>query len=387
MATRLSNPAPQYFYNGTPAAPLAGGKMYFYEVGESLTPKNTYADNGLTTANSNPVILSSSGVLPNVFLDGSYRVILKDKNGVQQWDRDSINAIIDLAFADYDPTFDYGVGGTNIVYASNGIYYISIQTPNIGNSPSTSPAYWEILIDYLFKSQSVVGDGRIAIGDATTGLAGLDTTPKGTIAVGDGTTTVALTVGADGTALFADSAEDEGVKWQAIPAIEALATVTATAASSALLNTNIDATYSAYDLIIMGTASAIAALSLRVELGGSVISSSTYIYGHWDQSSAGATAAWIQAPVGTPVSAVPIYSVDSTATSSFYLKVRILNPASTTLMKQVNIQGSSRANSGNVSWIDGVAMNTGTAALTGIQIFPASGTITCTMNLYPANVA
>jgi len=93
MATRLANPTPQFFYNGTPAAPLAGGLMYFYVTGASLVPKDTYSDNALTIPNSNPVVLSSSGVLPNVFLNGAYRVILKDKNGVQQSDRDDVNSI------------------------------------------------------------------------------------------------------------------------------------------------------------------------------------------------------------------------------------------------------------------------------------------------------
>ncbi len=100
MAIRLSNPAPQFFYQGT-NQPLAGGKMYFYVSGSTLVAKDTYSNNGLTIPNTNPVILSASGVLPNVFLSGPYRVILTDKDCVQQFDRDNVNSLQDIDFDDY----------------------------------------------------------------------------------------------------------------------------------------------------------------------------------------------------------------------------------------------------------------------------------------------
>lgn len=152
MATRFSNPSPQYFYNGTPAAPLSNGLMFFYDPG-TLDLKNTYSDNALSVANSNPVVLSSSGVLPSVFLDGPYRVILTakyDSNGdagVQQWDLDNINSVTDLAFSDWDASIDYGIGGANIVYSTDGQYYVSIATPNISHDPASeaNPEYWELI--------------------------------------------------------------------------------------------------------------------------------------------------------------------------------------------------------------------------------------------------
>jgi hypothetical protein len=153
MATRFTNPTPQFFYNGTPAAPLSGGLMYFYEPGSSLVPKDTYADNALTIENSNPVVLTSSGSLSkeNVFLDGAYRVILKDKNGVQQWDRDNVNSIVQVAFDNWNAQLDYGIGGANVVYATDGIYYVSIDTPNIGHDPAAgaSPTFWQPLPEFM----------------------------------------------------------------------------------------------------------------------------------------------------------------------------------------------------------------------------------------------
>lgn len=63
--------------------PLDGAKLYFYETGTS-TPKDTYSDFSLSTPNANPVIADSQGQFGNIFMDGLYRVELKDKNDVTQ---------------------------------------------------------------------------------------------------------------------------------------------------------------------------------------------------------------------------------------------------------------------------------------------------------------
>jgi len=185
--------------SGTPAAPLSGGLLYFYKPGTD-TPKDTYSDNNLTVPNANPVVLSSSGLLPNVFLDGAYRVILQDKNGVQQpgYPRDSVNSLAQAAFATWDSTISYGLGGTNIVYASNGTYYISIQAANLGHEPSVSPLWCEPFGDFI-----VAGN--------------LINKAKGSLLVGDGTEVVALAVGSDDEVLIADSGETAGIRWGALP--------------------------------------------------------------------------------------------------------------------------------------------------------------------------
>lgn len=238
MSTRFPNPAPQFFYNGTPAAPLSGGLMYFYVAGSTLTPKDTYSDNGLSTPNANPVVLSSSGVLPNVFLNGSYRVILKDKDGVQQWDKDSVNSLINILGNAWDSTITYGLGGTNIVYGSDGIYYVSIQANNLGHDPAAgaNPTWWKAAFDYFAIGQTIVAaksvavgnattglagvsitSGQLVIGDSTNGIAGLNTVTKGSIPVGNGSATTAFAVGSNGTILYANSAQSNGVEWAAPP--------------------------------------------------------------------------------------------------------------------------------------------------------------------------
>lgn len=58
-------------------APYPGGKLFFYESG-TTTKQNTYSDEGLTIANSNPVVLDSAGRYPNaIFLqNAAYKVVL-----------------------------------------------------------------------------------------------------------------------------------------------------------------------------------------------------------------------------------------------------------------------------------------------------------------------
>jgi hypothetical protein len=83
-------PKPQFFYpNG---APLAGGKLYFYETGTSI-PLGTFTDYTGTIANPNPVTLDAGGfVNPGVWLivGDTYRISVFDMNGVQQYIIDGI---------------------------------------------------------------------------------------------------------------------------------------------------------------------------------------------------------------------------------------------------------------------------------------------------------
>lgn len=74
------------FFNELGTLPAAGGKLYFYIGPNTTTPKNTYSDIGLTTPNSNPVVLSAEGRLPNIFLaTGSYSVKFTTSIDVEIW--------------------------------------------------------------------------------------------------------------------------------------------------------------------------------------------------------------------------------------------------------------------------------------------------------------
>jgi len=141
MAQRISNPAIHHIDKDT-GAPLSGGQLFFFEI-NSTTPKDTFSDEEGTIPNTNPVILDGSGVEPDIFGVGSYRVVLQNSNDVQQWERDPVNfETTGAQFEDWLATVDYAVN--DIVEGSDGVFYISIQTPNLNNDPAAgiNPAFW-----------------------------------------------------------------------------------------------------------------------------------------------------------------------------------------------------------------------------------------------------
>src|SRR6185312_3516663 len=63
---------------------LSGGKLYFYQAA-TTTPQNAYKDTALTRVHPNPIILDSSGRVPEFWLaDGNIKFVLTDKSGVVQ---------------------------------------------------------------------------------------------------------------------------------------------------------------------------------------------------------------------------------------------------------------------------------------------------------------
>jgi hypothetical protein len=70
--------------------PLAGGKVYAYLSGTS-TPHALYADAELTTPLENPVILDSSGEAEFYYDGAAYKLLLTDKDDVEQWLLDPVS--------------------------------------------------------------------------------------------------------------------------------------------------------------------------------------------------------------------------------------------------------------------------------------------------------
>lgn len=60
--------------------PLAGGKVHTYEA-NTTTPKVTYKDPYGLTPNTNPIILDAAGEA-DIYLDGTYRIRITDRNDV-----------------------------------------------------------------------------------------------------------------------------------------------------------------------------------------------------------------------------------------------------------------------------------------------------------------
>jgi len=141
-ATLTPTPVQQFFdANGIP---LVGGKLYSYAAGTS-TPQDTYTDASGTITNTNPVILNARGEC-QVWLNGIYKLVLKDSTDTLIWSVDSIlgtgNALIpQTIISAYDGqttiplTFSYTVGGNSILVFKNGV---KLTIPDYAETTATS---------------------------------------------------------------------------------------------------------------------------------------------------------------------------------------------------------------------------------------------------------
>lgn len=88
MATRLVLPFADV---GKGITPSAGAFLFFFATGTS-TPKDTWSGAAETepNRNENPVESDSNGLFPSIFISGSYKVRLTDKNLVQIWEEDPV---------------------------------------------------------------------------------------------------------------------------------------------------------------------------------------------------------------------------------------------------------------------------------------------------------
>jgi microcystin-dependent protein len=74
--------------------PLAGCLFYTIQAGTTSTPQNAYQDSALTIPLPNPQTCDAAGRLPQMFLaDGTIKVRLTDKNGVQVLVADNIQVV------------------------------------------------------------------------------------------------------------------------------------------------------------------------------------------------------------------------------------------------------------------------------------------------------
>lgn len=162
MATRFSNPAPQFLdANGDV---YASGKLVFYDNG-TTTPKNVYSDVAGTISLGNELTLDASGRVQSFFGSGTYRVRLLDSAGVQIWERDDIifDEDSDNQFSAWNSQTPYGLN--EIRQGSDGNYYISLSDPNLNNNPVTDLVNWSkinLLESYNPNKTYSVGDLVIA---------------------------------------------------------------------------------------------------------------------------------------------------------------------------------------------------------------------------------
>lgn len=136
---RFGSIGTQYFDND--GDPLISGKLYFYETG-TTAPKNTYADESLSIVNPNPVILTAAGRQPNIFFNGTAKVILTKSDNTQIEVRDPVGGSQSGNFSDWDDERIYELN--EIVIGSNRDYYKNEVADNQGNDPTTGGTeYWD----------------------------------------------------------------------------------------------------------------------------------------------------------------------------------------------------------------------------------------------------
>jgi hypothetical protein len=91
--------------------PISGAKLYFYKTG-TTTPQDTYADSGLETPNTNPVVADSNGRFGSIYLAGGsdYKAILKTSADVSIQTIDPVEAPATAPAVTPLPGYLFGLG-------------------------------------------------------------------------------------------------------------------------------------------------------------------------------------------------------------------------------------------------------------------------------------
>ena len=165
---RYISPVPQYF--DAAGDPLAFGKLFFFISGTD-DPLATFADVNETIPNTQPVVLTGDGRVPNIFFSGSAKVILEDQGNVQFWSKDPVSAGGGAGSIgdDWDAISIYQID--DVVNFEDRLY-VSIINANQNNNPSTSPTAWTQFD--LLKRWNI--NETYSIGDAVTTDQGTFTT-------------------------------------------------------------------------------------------------------------------------------------------------------------------------------------------------------------------
>ena len=99
MGYTLTMPKARFFDDE--GAALAGGKVYFYNAGTG-TPKDTFSDSALSSANTNPVILDDYGeAVIWMTANEAYKIKVTDADDTQRFVIDNYKFVQDQTYATY----------------------------------------------------------------------------------------------------------------------------------------------------------------------------------------------------------------------------------------------------------------------------------------------
>jgi hypothetical protein len=156
MTERFINPISKYTTDTLKTLP--GAKLYFY-INSSSTPKVVYADINKATPLGSIVTADSAGNFPVIYLDGTYRVELKNAALATQtgWPLDNIGGVgTTSAFGAWSAITTYSE--FDLVTGSNGVRYESLSNGNLNNDPTISPTFWqEVRLSTFWSAANTYG--------------------------------------------------------------------------------------------------------------------------------------------------------------------------------------------------------------------------------------
>jgi hypothetical protein len=167
---------------GQNVRPSDGALLYIYDAG-TTTPKATYSDSDETIPQAHPVVADGSGRFPAVYVGpGNYKMILRDKNGVLQYEEDNLTGGLGANAIKWQGDFDsstnggdYPSGGNQgdwyrvteefVLNAASGSHQLYLGDFIVSNkaSPTATGGDWEIVKGrvWLIDEDDFVSDSAI----------------------------------------------------------------------------------------------------------------------------------------------------------------------------------------------------------------------------------
>jgi hypothetical protein len=163
---------PKFYAWDRDGKPLAFGKLYTYQA-RTNTPKPTYQSEDQVVENTNPVILNGEGYA-NVYLDGAYKMVLKDDKENEIWSADPVTS----------NKVDEWVNCFTVTYASSSSFKIggNVTTEyEIGRRVRIDNNTSNYSYSTIQTSSYVAGETTVVVGDpvVTTGVVGACTSIVG----------------------------------------------------------------------------------------------------------------------------------------------------------------------------------------------------------------